>query len=587
MAFMKLLTTIFALFLAFNLPAQVSFKTIVSKQTITAGESFQVQYTLSNAEKTGSFIAPAFTGFRLINGPHIYTGTEQGGNGETQLQNYVFALEAIKPGRFIIPGAAVTVNGKPVRSNAAVIEVIPASAARPIEAGAGDQSLLPGEDPYEKIRQNLFLKLIVDRRSCFVGEPVLATFKLYSRLESKSDIVKNPGFYGFTVYDMVNLADQQSATETINGKVFEVHTVRQVQLYPLRPGRFVIDAMEVKNEISFSKSIVNKKTEQEITEGVHKTSESRPENVYENSISTAPVSIHVKPVPEKSKPAQYSGACGDFKMVAVPVNTQLAKNEQGFLDIVISGKGNFTQLNAPEISWPAGMEGFEPSTTDSLDKYNVPLQGKRVFRFPFISSAPGIYQLPVVSLHFFHPASGGYKTVSSAPVSVTISNETKKQDIVLEKKENIRDVNARASKLAFIIILSLMAAGLGYWIFYKKKPAPKQEEKKVELPSADEVLLPAGELIKATNKAFLGQLYNCMWGGLGKWLEMKQGTASKEGVYEKLREKKLPEEHILRLQQFYETCETAMFTSVAMDIDKEALLKDAKEIIEEIRKLLL
>ena len=55
------------------------------------------------------------------------------------------------------------------------------------------------------------MKVLVDKRSCFVGEPVLATFKLYSRLESKSDIVKNPGFYGFTVQDMINLADKQIA----------------------------------------------------------------------------------------------------------------------------------------------------------------------------------------------------------------------------------------------------------------------------------------------------------------------------------------------------------------------------------------
>jgi hypothetical protein len=389
------------------------------------------------------------------------------------------------------------------------------------------------------------------------------------------------------VYDVVNLADQQSATETINGKIFEVHTVRQVQLYPLRAGRFVIDAMEVKNEISFSKSIVYKKTEQEITEGLYETNEPRPENVYEKSISTEPVSIEVKPVPEKSKPAQYSGACGDFKIMTVMLNNRLAKNEQGFLDIVISGKGNFTQLNAPEINWPAGMEGFEPTTTDSLDKYNVPLQGKRIFRYPFTSSAPGAYQLPVVSLHFFHPASGGYKTVSSDPAIITISNETKKQDMVIEKKENIRDVNVKAGRVALIIILSLMAAGLSYWIVYKKKPVPPQEEKKMELPSADEVLQPARELINSANMEFPGQLYDCLRNFLEKHFELEQGTASKEEVYEKLRGKKLPEEHILRLQQFFETCETAMFTSVAMDIDKEALLKDAKEIIEEIRKLLL
>ena len=91
---------------------------------------------------------------------------------------------------------------------------------------------------------------------------------MYSRLESKSDIVKNPGFYGFTVHDMVNLADKQVSTEKVNGKFFDVHTIRKVQLYPLQAGVFTIDAMEVKNKVEFSRSIVNKKTEQEIIEGI-------------------------------------------------------------------------------------------------------------------------------------------------------------------------------------------------------------------------------------------------------------------------------------------------------------------------------
>ena len=44
--------------------------------------------------------------------------------------------------------------------------------------------------------------------------------------------------------------------------------VRKVQLYPLQPGIFNIDAMEVQNKVEFSKSAVSKKTEQEIVEGV-------------------------------------------------------------------------------------------------------------------------------------------------------------------------------------------------------------------------------------------------------------------------------------------------------------------------------
>jgi hypothetical protein len=141
---------------------------------------------------------------------------------------------------------------------------------------------------------------LVNRTSCFVGEPVLATFKLYSRLSSKSDIVKNPGFYGFTVL-MLLIWQIINPHRTNKWKWFDVHTVRQVQLYPLRAGVFSIDPMEVQNEVAFTKSSVNSKPEQEISEGAP-FENAKGENMYENTISTQAVMITVKPLPEHNKP---------------------------------------------------------------------------------------------------------------------------------------------------------------------------------------------------------------------------------------------------------------------------------------------
>ncbi len=260
-------------------------------------------------------------------------------------------------------------------------------------AGNSDYFLRPGENVQDKIRRNLFLKIMVDKRSCFVGEPVLATFKLYSRLESKSDIVKNPGFYGFTVHDMVNLSDKQVATENVNGKPFDVHTIRKVQLYPLQAGVFTIDAMEVKNNIEFSRSSVNKKTEQEIVEGVlgNNESDERKGNteVFESSMSTEPVTINVKPLPDKTKPISFDGATGLFTISAEAVKNKLSTDEGDILEVTISGKGNFVQLNAPAVQWPKGMEGFEPSVKDALDKSTTPLTGSRTYRYPFVSATAG------------------------------------------------------------------------------------------------------------------------------------------------------------------------------------------------------
>ena len=69
---------------------------------------------------------------------------------------------------------------------------------------------------------------------------------------------------------MINLADKEKSVENINGKFYDVHTIRKVQLYPLQPGAYTIDPMEIRNKVEFSRSIVSKKTEQKIYEGVFK-----------------------------------------------------------------------------------------------------------------------------------------------------------------------------------------------------------------------------------------------------------------------------------------------------------------------------
>ena len=314
--------------------AQLVFKTIVTQGPIVAGEPFQVQYVLENLDKEDEFFPPDFKGFRFVSGPNVYVGSAYGIDGASKLKNIVYTLVAPKPGKFVIPGAAARVGDNYVKSKNAEIEVL--SKATTNNRGSQmdlrepneDYFLAPGEDPYEKMRHNLFMKVVVDKRACFVGEPVTAVFKLYSRLESKSDIVKNPGFYGFTVQDMISLNNKMMTTEIVGGKKFDVHVVRKVQLYPLQAGLFTIDPMEVQNKVEFSKSAVRKKTEQEIVEGVFpETRAIEKENtvVYENNMNTEPIAISVKTTPSKNKPAEYNGATGKFSIDAFVGKRELAK----------------------------------------------------------------------------------------------------------------------------------------------------------------------------------------------------------------------------------------------------------------------
>jgi len=571
------------------LQAQVSFKTVVPQQSLVAGESFQVQYILEDADNASNLKPPVFKNFRYVAGPNLYTGSVPSIHGSKPLRNFVYTLEATRPGRFMIPGTTIVADGQLLQSDDVWVKVITKEEAmllfgREMAAMSSDYILRPGEDPYQKIRKNLFLKVLVDKRSCYAGEPVTATFKLYSRLESKSDIVKNPGFYGFTVFDMVNLADKQVAAEMLNGKVYDVHTIRKVQLYPLQAGVFTIDPMEVRNKVEFSRSVVNKKTEQQIAEGMLSGSEEEPANkhaeVFESSMSSEAVTITVRPSPEKNKPALFTGATGNFSISAALVRTELRKNEEAWLEVTVSGKGNFLQLIPPAVQWPAAVETFDAANTDKLDKTKVPLAGSRTFRFPFVAAEEGDFEIPAISYAFFDPDSNRYKTMTTKPVRFRVSGETVKEKVVTEKKKSVSSINTRASWVAGSIVAALFLAVFGYWLLSKKEPVVvKAEETLVVEPSADEQLQVATQLAQHNDPAFYTELHRVIWEKLGHYFGLGGTNLNKAALYSKLAEKEISPEMTNTINHILTECETNLYTTAALESNKEQLLADARKVL--------
>lgn len=564
----------------------------MSQQAITVGESFQVQYVLDDIEKDNEFTAPAFRGFRIVSGPYTYTGSINGDKGPGSLKNIVFTLVSMRPGRYIIPGATARVNGKLIKCDNLVIGVITKKEAKERatkkqkKENASEYFLQPGEDPYEKMGKNLFMKVQVDKTSCYVGQPVLATFKLYSRLESKSDIVKNPGFYGFTVQDVVNLNDHISATETVSGKPFDVHTIRIVQLYPLQAGLFTIDPMEVVNKVEFSKSIVNKKTEQEIAEGVYEKSDlpaGRNTVTVENHISTEKIAIKVRPYPEAKKPPAFNGATGNFLIRSSLEKASLARNEEGGLIVTISGKGNFTQLSSPAIQWPKDIEGFDPVMKDSLDKIRVPLKGSRTFRFPFIAMRAGAYSIPAVSLTFFDPDSNNYKTVSTDPAEMNISDEEIK---ALQKKPSAPAAPNTEDRSTIWLYGSIFLVVIVIILFQlretKEEAANEQEiEKTASAVSTEQILMPVQFSLIADDGMFYILLQKTIWDHVSTQLKLSASRMNKDELYKALKENHqegLYGEILAILQE----CEAAVFTKAEIVQDRQELLNRAKVVLDQV-----
>src|SRR5207342_1264390 len=117
-----------------------------------------------------------------------------------------------------------------------------------------DDVVRPGENVSDKIRKNFFIKVEVSKTDCYLGEPIVATYKLYARLRSDSRVTRHPSLNGFSVYDMIDPTDDRVSVEKVNGKNFSVHIIRKSQLIPLQAGDVTLDPVELDNNIYFGRA---------------------------------------------------------------------------------------------------------------------------------------------------------------------------------------------------------------------------------------------------------------------------------------------------------------------------------------------
>ena len=441
---------------------QVKFSTVVSSQEISKGEYLQVEFVVENAKQIDDMTPPEFRGFRIAQGPIQSSGMSIVNGNMSQYKGLSFVLEPEKPGKFTIGGASATVDGKHMQSNSVVITVHPGGgnpASKGVRPAPGNSSpfanpffqpsmpdpfgrepgevekdyvLHPGENVKEKIRKNLFVKVQVDKNTCYVGEPIVATYKLYSRLSSESRVTRRPSLNGFSVYDMVDPTSDPVSVERLNGKDFTVHIIRKTQLIPLQAGSIDLDPVEVENTVHFVKGSGNRESRRsgnslrDLLDQMNDEANLGPEVDENVTLDTKPVTITVKPLPEETKPVGFSGAVGSFSVEASLASNTISAQDENTLHLVVKGKGNLPVFAAPPVSWPDSITAFDPTAKEDVNKTVSPMTGTKSFDFIFTPKTAGHYTIPAVNFSYFDPVSQTYKTAETKPMDLQVSPTVRK-----------------------------------------------------------------------------------------------------------------------------------------------------------------
>jgi hypothetical protein len=457
---MKRPATVFVFLIFFLRGYAQKIQAIVPKQVV-AGNAFQIQYIIAEPSSLDKIDPPQFDNLRLISGPNFYKGNSFV-NGKTQaIENIAYTVVPLNAGMVKISPLIVKFkNGDEENSNEIVINVIPQpKASFNVLSTYTDVNLYAPSsktDLDKLIEANLFIKAEVNKRICFLGEAITATFKLYSRLQSTSEVIKAPGLYGFSVMDMLNINEAHQAVETINGKVFNTSVLRKLQLYPAQTGKLTIDEMQLQNTIEFDDSATGKKIK------------------VEKELVSNPVEIVVKSLLSKQI-ANYAGAVGQFSINAHLQNSKITANAQGKLTVIISGKGNFIQLGPPAIYWPKRFDVFDPVVVDELNKNMVPTEGNRKYIFAFTNDRPGNFTIPPISFSFFDPSSKKWKETSTDSIKFEIVAATENKNLTGVRKV----ISNERPWMFFLLIMALIATVIIIFRRRKKheniRPSPDEK----------------------------------------------------------------------------------------------------------------
>ncbi len=587
----RLLFLFFSLFCLVTVAtAQVKLSAVPSKTVVQPYETFQVQFVAEGASSADEFVAPSFRNFQTIGEPILSTGWTWVNGSLTEYISYTYVLRSRIKGKLSIASAVMKLKGKILTSQPIIIQITDAAPINsdlnsPLQEEKPDYYLAPGEDAIEKIKKNLFVKAFVDKQTCFVGEALLASFKLYTRLESESKILKRPSFNGFSVIDLEEPEAGLFTKEMLNGRMYNCYLIRKVLLFPLQSGELSIEPVEINNLVHLIKVGNGKNWVDELVEKM-KDSDVNSDHIIKQQVITQTPELKIKVLElPKIQPDNFNGAVGKFSISAELVKKEFSANENGVLRVTIAGSGNINILTAPVINWPNSIEAFDGKATEEMNKTITPVTGIKVFEIPF-TAAPGTYKLPAISFSYFDIGSKNYKTIQTDSLQFTVNEAP----LLKQKTPENPSVKTKEVSVPFYIyagigvILLLLVALVSMYLKSRRVVTAKQEIAIVPIKQKPftEFLEPA---LYVKESIHYKQFYTLLLDGVQDFLvdrlQMSYQKINSSALSSALKQKGwLPEADQWNI--IVAKCEGALFSPIEVSESKDELLQDAEEFMQRI-----
>jgi hypothetical protein len=571
----------------------------VSKNKVAVGEKFQVSFTI-NASGSG-FKAPSFSDFDYY-GPSQSTSMQIINGAMSQSLTMSYILVPKKEGKFTIGPASITVNGTKLESNSIPIEVKGGSPQQGGASGTQSQTNTSGQYASGKTDDDLFVRSFVSKKSCYLGEQIVVTQKVYSRLNLRGfQNPKMPVFNGFWSQNEDSKNKQiPLQQENLDGIQYNVAEYTKSYLFPQRSGQLTIDPLEVD-------CIVRQRSNRQPSNFIEQMMGVGYEDVLIKAKSK-PIVIDVKPLPEEGKPANFNGAVGSFSMKAEVSKEKVKANESINLKLTISGRGNLKLTDAPKINFPEGFESFDPKLTENYSEAGS-ITGTKTYDFLIIPRRAGEFTISDLGFSYFDPEKRSYINVPAAEFHISVSPDPNGENsatimspsktAVEEKENDIRYIKTGNLQLqpngdlffaswkhyslcglsilafaGFIVVSRNIEKRNSNIVAVKERKAAKLARKQ----------LAAAEQFKNQNNkdGFYQEVSIALNRYISDKLNIPVSELSRDNIKTQLQKRSVSAATIQKLDDTLNNCEVARYAPSAVSADINTVYNDTVQLIENI-----
>ncbi len=380
--------------------AQVQFNAKVSKSTLGINERLRVDFEMN--QDGDNFRPPSFEDFRIVGGPNQSISNSWINGKRSFSKTYSYFLSPQKRGKITIGQATIEVNGEIYKTSPVAVEVTTA-----IEAPKD------GNNPDYLASENVHLVAEISNSKPFLNEAITVVYKLYVShnvsITSQWREIDSPKYADFWSQNIDNQNNAKVMEGKYQGKDYRYVVLRTTVLYPQKIGELEIEplTLDIPIDVQGNRRDIFGRS---LMERVNKT------------VSAGKKTITVKALPNEGKPADFTGAVGDFQFDVSTNKTTLNANESMQLDIKVSGRGNLKLFNLPKLKLPSSLEVYEPEHQEEVSTGLKGMQGYISDSYTIVPQYKGNYPINPLTFSFFDPRTEKYRTITSENFIIDVEN---------------------------------------------------------------------------------------------------------------------------------------------------------------------